>query len=162
MGNHQRILEMNSYTIVIDSREQREWSFDHLEDIFDVSIDTVVDGLTTGDYTLEGCEDNFAVERKSLDDLVGCSYGEQKERFERELERGQEMDNFALLVESPRRDIYRFKGRSNNPNWYASVHPNCVIGALEAWKDRYNLDIRYAEDRDTAAIKCWTLLTNWS
>ncbi len=49
--------------IVIDTREQRPWSFPP-------HIDTEIGTLRTGDYALKG-DDHFAVERKSADDFVG-------------------------------------------------------------------------------------------
>ena len=64
--------------IVIDTREQRPWSFPpHIE----VEVGT----LRTGDYALKG-DDHFAIERKSADDFVGTvSLGWH--RFVRELNR---------------------------------------------------------------------------
>jgi ERCC4-type nuclease len=47
-------------TIVIDTREQRPWSF---------SVPTKPGTLASGDYSIEGCEHLFAVERKAPGDL---------------------------------------------------------------------------------------------
>jgi len=49
--------------IIIDTREQRPWSFPP-----DVTVE--VGTLRTGDYALKG-DDHFAIERKSADDFVG-------------------------------------------------------------------------------------------
>ncbi|WP_241160230.1 hypothetical protein [Desulfovibrio sp. ZJ369] len=54
----------------------------------------VAGSLTVGDYSLEGLTDKVAVERKELPDLVQC-LGRERERFERELQRGMPLDAFA-------------------------------------------------------------------
>lgn len=43
--------------------------------------------LTSGDYSFRGGEELFAVELKSIADLVACCVGENRERFFRELHR---------------------------------------------------------------------------
>jgi ERCC4-type nuclease len=50
--------------IVIDTHEIQPLSFQRLQ--------TVRGTLTTGDYSNSGLEDLFAVERKTVADLVGC------------------------------------------------------------------------------------------
>jgi DNA excision repair protein ERCC-4 len=66
-------------TIVVDNREQTPLIFTRLA--------SVEGTLYSGDYSVLGLEDLFSVERKSIDDLVGCCTGENRERFERELHR---------------------------------------------------------------------------
>ena len=64
--------------IVIDTREQRPWSFPP-------NIPVEIGTLRTGDYALKG-DDHFAIERKSADDFVGTiSIGWH--RFVREINR---------------------------------------------------------------------------
>lgn len=70
-------------TITIDTREQTPWAFP-------VDIAEVVRGtVPQGDYAIQGDEDNFAIERKSLEDFLG-TISSGWERFRRELNR---MDN---------------------------------------------------------------------
>ena len=49
--------------IVTDSREQTPLVF--------TRFPTITAGLVTGDYSVRGLEDHFAIERKSIADLVG-------------------------------------------------------------------------------------------
>jgi len=51
---------------------------------------TKVKHLTTGDYSIEGCEHLVSVERKSHGDLCG-SLGGGRDRLEREFQRGMGM-----------------------------------------------------------------------
>lgn len=74
--------------IIIDTREQRPWSFPP-------HISVEVGTLRTGDYALKG-DDHFAIERKSADDFVGTvSLGWH--RFVKELNRMDDA-NFAAKV----------------------------------------------------------------
>src|SRR5688572_14128726 len=65
--------------LVIDTREQTPLPFERLA--------TERGTLHTGDYSFKGGEDVFAVERKTIPDLVACCIGENRERFCRELHR---------------------------------------------------------------------------
>lgn len=80
--------------ILIDTREQAPFTFEGYE----VELKTAT--LPVRDYSLPGFEDRAAVERKSLDDLVGCLMGKDRERFERELVKGRAYDLFAVVVEA--------------------------------------------------------------
>ena len=67
--------------IVVDTREQAPYGFARFP-----AVEIVRAGLPTGDYSLTGHEVRAAIERKSLDDLLGCLTG-GRDRFERELAR---------------------------------------------------------------------------
>lgn len=62
--------------IVIDSREQCPFTFGG----YDCGV--VRGALATGDYSLAHLEHQIAIERKSLDDLLGCLTS-GRERFAR-------------------------------------------------------------------------------
>lgn len=59
--------------IVIDTREQTPYGFAKYD------AEPIRAALPTGDYSLPGFEDRVAIERKSLDDLVGCLKGDKRE-----------------------------------------------------------------------------------
>jgi ERCC4-type nuclease len=80
--------------VVYDSREQSPLIFTHLESIRGT--------LQTGDYSILGLEQLFSIERKSIDDLVCCCMGENRERFERELHRIRGFSFKRLLVAARR------------------------------------------------------------
>jgi ERCC4-type nuclease len=80
--------------IIRDTREQNGFEFAGFPC-------TVTAGtLEAGDYALAGFERRVAIERKSIQDLVGCLTGERP-RFERELQRLKAMDAAAVVVEQP-------------------------------------------------------------
>lgn len=75
--------------IVIDTREQSPWAFEPY-------IQTSAGTLKTGDYALEG-DDQFAIERKSLDDFLG-TIGSGWPRFCRELNRMEDTAFAAKVI----------------------------------------------------------------
>ena len=102
---------------VVDTREQLPLDLAPLQ---------VVEGtLTTGDYSLRGLEHLVAVERKSLPDLLGC-IGQERERFEREVQRLLAYPTRALVVEATWADI-------EAGEWRSRVTSKAVIGSLLGW-----------------------------
>ena len=70
-------LDPSNVIAIIDSREQKPLDLEPLT--------TITSTLVTGDYSVRGLEHVVAIERKSLDDLVGC-VGRDRERFDREVQ----------------------------------------------------------------------------
>lgn len=131
--------------IVIDTREQAPLSF---------SLPAERGTLATGDYSLKGLEPHIAIERKSVDDLVGCLKVGQRERFERELTRGRALDYFALVVEGRLEDLAAGHYRSD-------MNPKAVVQSLMAFSVRYRLPIFCCPDRAYAARVTESLLTKY-
>ncbi|UBF22654.1 ERCC4 endonuclease [Halorubrum tailed virus 25] len=109
--------------ILIDDRERKPWKFP--------GVETEEARLETGDYSVKGFEDRFAVERKSLNDLA-TSVGSERNRFEAEIQRAQDFDEFAVVVEASREDAAA--GR-----YYSQIHPNAVTGTVEKWPFKYGI-----------------------
>ena len=120
--------------VLVDSREQRPWSFENLE--------TERGTLDTGDYSIRGLTHLVAVERKSLDDLLGC-IGRDRDRFKRELARMRGFRFRALLVEATLEEI-------EAGQWRSKLKPPHVLGALAAWQCQFSLPIVFAGDHDAA------------
>lgn len=129
-------------TIVVDSREQTPLIFRRLP--------SVVGGLTSGDYSVRGLEDLFAVERKSIPDLVGCCVGENRERFERELHRLRGCRFKRLLVVGRREDIEAGAYRSR-------IAPEAVLHSLAAWEVRFDVPVVFCPTPEAAArqVESW-------
>jgi hypothetical protein len=86
--------------IIIDTREQAPFEVTRFP-----NVETERGTLATGDYSLPGFEDCVAIERKSLDDLIACLQGSNRERFERELQRARHYNLFAVVVEASLDDV---------------------------------------------------------
>lgn len=106
--------------IVIDSREQLPYKF---------AETSMVKALPVGDYSLEGMESRFCIERKELNDLIGC-VTHDRNRFCREIQKAAMLKTFYLLIEADLSDLEAGRYRSK-------VHPNSVIGSLLAWAARF-------------------------
>lgn len=123
------------YVILIDTREQAPYSFrgftaDAPKRHVPLIIPVRSKGLRTGDYSIEGLEDRVAVERKSLPDLYG-SLGRERERFERELVRLDEMDYAAIVIEAGWPSII------SRPPPNTEMRPKTIYRTAIAWQQRY-------------------------
>jgi ERCC4-type nuclease len=130
--------------VCVDSREQHPWIF---------SLPTIVGALKTGDYSLQGCGDWIAIERKSIDDLIGC-LTTGRDRFTKELERGRRIQNFSVIVEAHYTDI--LKG-----NFRSEMNPRAAWGSIIALQERYGIPFYFAGDSVIAGQLCETILTRW-
>ena len=124
--------------IVIDTREQEPLVFERLA--------SRVGTLVSGDYSVAGLEHVFAIERKSIADLVGCCIGQNRERFERELHRLRGYRFKRLLVVGSETEILKGEYRSN-------IKPQAIIGTLRAFEMRYDLPVVFCQTPDLAARK---------
>jgi ERCC4-type nuclease len=106
--------------------------------------------LQSGDYSIVGAADLFAVERKSISDLVACCCGENRERFERELHRLRGFRFKRLLIVGARAEIEQGRYRSN-------VKPASVLHSLAAWEVRYDLPAVFCPTAEAAGqqVESW-------
>ena len=121
--------------MVIDSREKQPFHFDQIMvrkrgKRIPLCLTAVVDTLKTGDYAIQGLEDKCCVERKSVKDLVSTIAGRRK-RFIKELERMQEMEFSAVVVEGNWGDVQRYCDSETN------YHPASLDGSILAFNQRY-------------------------
>lgn len=124
--------------IIIDTREQEPLPFARLK--------TRADTLTTGDYSVAGLESLFAVERKSISDLIGCCMGQNRERFERELSRLRGFRFKRLLIVGTEAQIQEGK-------YYANIKPQAVMATLGAFEARYDLPVVFKPSPELAAAQ---------
>ena len=105
-----RAAKRPALTIIEDTREQTPLT-DWPEGV------AVENGtLHTGDYSVKGWENCFAIERKSLQDLAGTMLGgyeahseKPKKRFNRELERMRHFDCAAVVVTATPEEVLAFR-----------------------------------------------------
>jgi len=116
--------------IITDSREQKPYQFE---------TQSEVGTLQVGDYSLAGGEHLVAIERKTLDDLIGC-LTQDRDRFERELHRGKALEYFCLVIECSLSELAGGRYRSK-------MLPKSAIQSLLAFSIRYRLPIFFCENR---------------
>ena len=135
-------------TIIVDTREQRPFLFSRLP------VEVVRAPLPTGDYSVPGFEDQIALERKSIDDLVGCLKGENRERFQRELARSMHFQVFVVLVEADFDDIRHGRYRSE-------MKSESVLQSLAAFGIRYGVSFQFCGTRAHAEYWAYSILTKF-
>lgn len=96
--------------VVVDSREQRPYAF----------AGSVRKALPAGDYSLEGLENQFAIERKSLDDFVSTVVRDGK-RFAVELRKLQGYDLAFVIIEGSVSEIL-------SGGYVSKIHPQALLG----------------------------------
>lgn len=133
--------------ILQDSREQQPYTFSR----YQAEVEVVT--LPVGDYSLPGFEDKLGIERKSVDDLVGCLCRD-RERFERELQKGKHMDCFIVVVEAHFSDLANGRFRSQ-------MHPNAAVQSILAFQIRYRTNFLFAGNREWGEYTTYSLLSKY-
>jgi len=139
---------MSSLKILCDTREQAPFTFGGYD------CEAQVGTLTTGDYSLGGLEDRVAVERKSLDDLLGCLTGEGRERFERELARARGLDAFCVVIEASFQDMAEGRYRSR-------MKPHAALQSVLAFQVRYGVPFVWCGNRAGAEYVTFHFLRHY-
>lgn len=109
--------------IIVDTREKRPLDFG--------DAPTVRAALKTGDYSIEGYEDEIACERKSLADLVGCVWT-RRNSFESQLSRLAGCQYGLVAIETTADDLVA-------GCWHGQVSPDLVLDSVASWVARHGL-----------------------
>lgn len=118
-------------TIITDTREQRPLEFLHLP--------SERGTLQSGDYSVAGFENDFAIERKTISDLIGsCTRG--RERFERELHRLRGFDFARILIIGEPHEVARL-----------APSPKAIFSSLTAFECRWKIPVVWEPDPTIAA-----------
>jgi len=111
--------------------------------------------LETGDYSLDGHENEVAVERKSLTDLYG-TLGGGRQRFEAEVERLAVMSHAAIVIEATWDRIMR------EPPPGSRLNPKTIYRTCIAWTQRFpRVHWFPVVDRRMAEITTFRILERW-
>lgn len=95
--------------------------------------------LKTGDYTVEGMESLLALERKNLPDIVSCTVVNRR-RFLTCCNRLTKFRWKAILIEASYEDL---KTDCAEYGVESEVHPNAVVGTLDAIEAKLGIPIIY-------------------
>ena len=122
------------FAIVVDTREQAPWSFQSVKcdknvkgDVY--AVRTIKDTLDPGDYSIAGHESTVSIERKSKSDLFHC-VGTDRERFERQVQRLNELPHAFVVVEADWSSILAGDSHSALPG-------KTVFRTVASWQIRY-------------------------
>ena len=134
------MIKPENFTAIIDSREQKPLELEYAEG---KTLKHSLGTLYTGDYSVKGLEHVIAIERKSLDDLMGC-IGKDRARFDKEILRLRGYEVKAIVVESTWKVIENGKYRSR-------VKSTAAIGSLMGWIAQ-GIPITMAGDHKRAGV----------
>lgn len=134
--------------VIVDSREQLPYDFNKYQ------VELTTGTLPAGDYSLPGFEDRIAIERKSLDDLIGCLMGKNRDRFERELQKGSRYDLFAVVIEANFEDVRDGRYRSE-------MKPHAALQSILAFQVRYRVPFIWAGNRSGGEYITYSLLSKY-
>lgn len=109
--------------------------------------------LPLGDYSLLGCHEWVCIERKALDDLIGCLCG-SRERFTKELKAAARIPTFAVIVEGKYSDLLL-------GNYRSQMHPGSAWESVIALQQRFGIPFHFAENAEIAARLCESILLRW-
>jgi hypothetical protein len=147
------------FQIVIDSNESNPFLFDQIYDSQDrlIKVPTVrrplyLSGLA--DYTIAGYETEIQIERKA-DDLYS-SMSERRDIFESEIERLNDMCDFAAVIcEIPRSTVIMDNNRFG-------ARAKSIINTVSSWRVRFpGVHFIFCDGRWDAEQECWRLLSGW-
>lgn len=102
-------MAQKQYKVIRDTREQSGWYFAPT----DYCLGTEIRGLPTGDYTLEGYEDKFIIERKGR--IGEWANNINDKRFYRELLRLDKFKHAYIFLEFTMEDVIKFPVGSTIP-----------------------------------------------
>jgi len=123
-------------TVVIDTREQTPLPISKLS--------TETGTLYSGDYSVKGMEEVFAIERKTIADLVG-SLTSGRDRFMNELHRLRGYRFRRLLIVGSRNDI-------KTGNYRSRTKPRAVLASLAAVEALFDIPATFSPDQTQAAL----------
>lgn len=152
------------FEIIVDTREQLPYTFGQIPGRTPdemMVVPTIVRGLPSGDYSIQGMESLIAIERKSLDDLYGSvTWG--RKRFEADIGRLDELPGFAaVVIEADWREIVA--PAEHRPGWINQTEPQSVVGTINAWSMRYpRVQWLACGSRREAELRTFQLLQAWN
>ena len=127
--------------LLVDTREQRPLQFSHLP------AESAT--LYTGDYSVRGLEEVFAVERKSLADLAG-SLTRERDRFMKEMHRLRGYRFPYLLAIGDDMELSRLQAQGR-------LKLQQVEHSLRAIQSRYGVHVEraYTEEQAARLVETW-------
>lgn len=136
-------MNINDFTIIVDTREQTPWEFDNYT--------TASRKLDTGDYSIEGLENIFAIERKKSVSEIANNITEP--RFKDVLERLQEFRHKFILLEFTLNNVLDYPVGSTVPKkmWHTiKISNKYILKYLTEINIKYGIHTIYCGNRENA------------
>jgi hypothetical protein len=140
------------FTLIVDTREQEPWVPRISERGKALVIPVIRRKLDVGDYSADGWEHEVAIERKSLADWVGTTFGKTElkdgvvdnwDRFRREIDRARGLRRFWIFIEASREEVY---GR----RYHSKVEPASILGRTDSLMVDLDVHVLWCGSRSEA------------
>lgn len=151
------------YSIIVDTDEKKGWKFLKLrEDASagknadrEIILSLVEKNLRCGDYTIDGHENEIAIERKSKDDFFKCLGGDRR-RFKEQIRRmNEEVKRGYVIVEASFQSIL-----NGMPD--SGMNPKVAIRTRISWELRFpNVRWYFCPSVRAAEAVCFRILDRY-
>lgn len=144
--------------IIQDTREKTPWNFDFYGGKQKVGT------LKTGDYSIEGFEDQFCIERKRSTGEISMNLGTKRKAFENEMARMMSFKKKYLIFEFSINDLLDFPARSGIPPYqlkYVRMNAGFMISSLEKLEEKYGFEVIYCNNTQQATETAFQLITEF-
>jgi ERCC4-type nuclease len=135
----------NEFTIIVDTREQKPWCFEHHA--------TANHKLDTGDYSIQGLENILAIERKR--NVAEFANNITEKRFKDVIERLSKMPHSFILFEFDFNKVMTYPIGSEIPKklWdKIKITPAYILRNIIELQVDHNINIIFCGDSSNAEI----------
>lgn len=136
-------MKKNDFTIIVDTREQQPWSFDHYT--------KANRKLDTGDYSVEGLENVLAIERKKSINEIANNIVES--RFKDVISRLSGVKYSYILLEFDLENVLSYPIGSSLPKhmWdKVKISPSFIMKHILEWQMFHNIKVIFCGSASNA------------
>lgn len=145
------MIDFSNFHIIVDTREQQPWSFDHME--------KSISKLDTGDYSLKGLEDIFCIERKGSVSEFANNITEK--RFKNVVDRLSKIQHAFLLMEFDLEDVLIYPVGSSVPKRMWSklrITPKFLLKHINELQILHNVKVIFCGNASNAEKMALSLM----
>lgn len=137
------MINNDNFTIIIDTREQQPWTFSEYV--------VANKKLDTGDYSIEGLQEIFAIERKKSINEIANNIVEP--RFKDVINRMGQLKYSFFLLEFSMTDVLNYPIGSNLPKrmWdKVRITPAFIMKNILDWQLQHNIKVLFCNNASNA------------
>lgn len=137
------MINNDNFTVIIDTREQQPWTFSEYV--------VANKKLDTGDYSIEGLQEIFAIERKKSINEIANNIVEP--RFKDVINRMGQLKYSFFLLEFGMTDVLNYPIGSNLPKrmWdKVRITPAFIMKNILDWQLQYNIKVLFCNNASNA------------
>ncbi len=141
--------KIKTFTALIDTREKTPWNFTFSQCITEVRIAT----LKTGDYTVEGFENEFAIERKRSTAEIAQNFLEP--RFKNVLSRLESYKHKFIICEFSLENVLEYPRNAGIPKYLMAgirLTPAFLLSCLSKIQVDFHIPVIFAGNSAYAEI----------